>query len=952
VSELEEARKMSGWSNELESLEKVMRVYDELGGDAEPEIHDLVTVSRRFLRECDLFCKEAPFASSKKEKHHLYLFRDLIVIGRQSSTRKYKVTHYVYLKQCTFRETPKPDADGHFTVTLTHVSRHRLHPDGTLADPHDTSARIVTRIEKLELSFLNEKTRSEFMTDVTAYLDEVEQDENAKREAALKEEEASNGGAEGVKKQRSWAKKRNTLTKSQKNLVHKGDDDDTASVSESVGGLSLSDLEARYSIDFQTPTPTNAPNEKVEYEICFGEGPMGFSLGSGPGVGVLVGRLAPGSFAEMGGVCIGDRIMFLENEEIGLNLTWQECVEKLKKFPRPVTITFERSAARQVDIDDHHHDDHHHEETKTPAAGGASAGAPAASGEHHHHGVPRTASEDLANKKRNWANRRAQRAATAGGAGGMISLQELEKVYNHAEATKTGDVQAMALFDHLVAHNPAEKSCAAVLKEIFVTERDYVADLRCLVGEYIIPLRRALRRGKCKEIENGSTICEHNLIRATCNRQSTEAQPILDPDNMKAIFCNTETLMTVNTELLTVLQNGLAKVMQTTKHPTLKDVASVYAPAFRHIMPFFKMYAVYCHQYNSAIQRLLEVRTTNSELHDFLTQKEQKSEFTSLSSLLIKPVQRICKYPLLFQELLKQLQHGAATSGMQSYVEDLAKAAEAVEQIAQSVNAQVGESESMERIVEAYEELGGAKGAPGLVEAHRRFVRTDDALVHEPATDKEGDCKDRLVYMFNDLLIIAKSTHSSGGTLHKLSHVSIVERPKSLLRVFNRSISGTLTHSNSNKKLPIKREQIAKVEHWLDIATMSLTPLEPKPITDKKWGVAIKHIGRKTEEVSKRSTLTKKNTNASGKIITVVEKFEIWFFSREERDSFFEDLNKQIDKQTSLASGQKKAEIELGTPKTQRSWTRKSRHDSSLSGAHGRTASGSALSEIEGKYKS
>jgi len=937
---------MSGWSNELDALEKVMRVYDELGGDSEPEIHDLVTVSRRFLRETDVFVKEAPFASSKKEKFHMYLFRDLLVIGKAVGTKKYKVTHYVYLKQCTFRETPKPDADGHFTVTLTHVSRHRMHPDGTLADPLDHTARIVTRIEKLELSFLTQQSRNENMGDITKYLDEIEQDENAKREAAIKEEEAT-GGGEGVKKQRSWAKKRSTLTKSQKNLVSKGnEDDDSSSVSESISGLSLADLEARYSIDFAAP-PANAPTERVEFEVCFGEGSMGFSLGSGPGVGVLVGRLASGSFAEIGGVCIGDRILFLENEEIGLNMTWQECVEKLKKHPRPLTITFERSAARQIDIDDHHHDHHddhhhhHHHEEKASSTSAASDAGPAKT----------SSTDEIANKRRNWANRRAQRAATAGGAGGMISLHELEKVYSHAEATKTGEEQALAVFETLHTNNPAEKSCAAVLKEIFVTERDYVADLRCLVGEYILPLRRAVRRGKCKDLENGSTICEHNLIRATCTRQSTEALPILDADSMRTIFCNTETLMTVNSELLNVLQNGLTKLRSTGHAPTLKEVAGVFAPAFLHIMPFFKMYAVYCHQYNVAIERLLEARTTNAELHEFLSQREQKSEFTSLNSLLIKPVQRICKYPLLFQELLRQLQHGAATSGMQSYVEDLAKAAEAVNNIAMSVNSLVGESESMERIIEAYEELGGQKGAPGLVEAHRRFVRMYDVLVHEPASDKEGEVKDRLVYLFNDLMIIARSTHSSGGTLHKLSGASLVERPKSLLRVFNKksSTNNTLHHSNSSKKL-IKREQIAKAEHWLDVATMTISPLEPKPATDKKWGVSIKHIGRKTEEVSKRGTLTRKTTNSSGKIITVVEKFDLWFFQKEERDSFFEVLNKQIDRQVQLKDGQKKAETELGTPKTQRSWTRKSRHSSSL--GHGRTASGSVLTEIEGKYKS
>ena len=293
---------MAGWSNELESLEKAMRVYDELGGDAEEEIHDLVSVSRHFVLECDLFVKEAPFATSKKEKLHMYIFSDLMVIGRAGVVpgRKYKVTHYILLKQCTFKETNKPDADGHYLVVLTQVSRHRIHADGTLADNHDTSARIVTRIEKLELSFPTMPLKQEVMKSIFTFLDEVEREEQARRESAINEEIAT-GVASEVKKQRSWAKKRGTLTKSKQNLL-KHDDDDSSSVTESIGGgLSLADLEARYSIDFQNVS--TAPSERVEFEICFGEGPMGFSLGSGSGVGVLIGRLAPGSFAETGGGC-------------------------------------------------------------------------------------------------------------------------------------------------------------------------------------------------------------------------------------------------------------------------------------------------------------------------------------------------------------------------------------------------------------------------------------------------------------------------------------------------------------------------------------------------------------------------------------------------------------------------------------------------------------------------
>ena len=157
---------------------------------------------------------------------------------------------------------------------------------------------------------------------------------------------------------------------------------------------------------------------------------------------------------------------------------------------------------------------------------------------------------------------------------------------------------------------------------------------------------------------------------------------------------------------------------------------------------------------------------------------------------------------------------------------------------------------------------------------------------------------------------------------------------------------GSLKRDKGNKG----REQIAKVEHWLEIETCTVVPMEPKG-KDDKYGISLKHIDRKTEEQNKRSTLSRKKDTGSGtgKIITVVQKFELWFFSKDERDSFFTDINKQIETRTNLVSGHKKAESELSAPKTQRSWTRKGRKDSSNS-LPGRTASGTVLNEIEGKY--
>jgi hypothetical protein len=80
-------------------------------------------------------------------------------------------------------------------------------------------------------------------------------------------------------------------------------------------------------------------------------------------------------------------------------------------------------------------------------------------------------------------------------------------------------------------------------------------------------------------------------------------------------FLNAQTLVKVNTELLTVLQDGLGTLANSKNDKnTLKNVSGVYAEAFVRVMPFFKMYAAYCHQYPVAIDRLLICRAKNGAL--------------------------------------------------------------------------------------------------------------------------------------------------------------------------------------------------------------------------------------------------------------------------------------------------------------------------------------------------
>jgi len=512
-----------------------------------------------------------------------------------------------------------------------------------------------------------------------------------------------------------------------------------------------------------------------------------------------------------------------------------------------------------------------------------------------------------------------------------------------------------------------ERMCVSVLAELLSTEKTYVSDLRSLIKEYVIPLRRATKRKKCKDLDSASIMCEHGSLRSSCNKQSTESGPLLSADDVRTVFMNVETLVKVNAVLLKAIEDGISAFGENEVDEISDGLASlvdIFSSNFEKIKPFFTMYALYCHQYPIACERLQKVRADDEEADTFLRERESKSTQTSLRSLLIKPVQRICRYPLLFQELLKRVKAvenvypDRKKGTIHLLVEVIESTAENVQKIANDVNQKVHVQETIGSILNVFHELGGAAEGGNdqiktqLLAPSRRFVRSEDVFFREAPFDTEVE--PRKLYLFNDLIILAVEKDGGNGhaTMKRKSGTSRT-RGKS----FGTLVSGLMPNQNGNNEAASAAANAEQVPwsfqptHWIDLGSGDVRPL-PKPDDTGRYGFRMKSIKRITTDdnnnnatVDNKSGMEKKksakritwgagvkesNTVPTGskaptRVVTVIQKYEIWMSLRDKLQRLISDIEDKVAVLDLLQQNASKAISKYGATqqKKTRSWIQK-----------------------------
>ncbi|XP_061575707.1 rho guanine nucleotide exchange factor TIAM1 isoform X1 [Cololabis saira] len=160
-----------------------------------------------------------------------------------------------------------------------------------------------------------------------------------------------------------------------------------------------------------------------------------------------------------------------------------------------------------------------------------------------------------------------------------------------------------------------------VICELVETERTYVKDLNCLIGRYLTPLQK---------------------------------ETFLTQDELDVLFGNLAEMVEFQVEFLKTLEDGTRLVPDLEKLERVdqfKKVLFSLGGSFLYYADRFKIYSAFCASHTKVPKVLVKAKT-DPDFKAFLDERNPKQQHSStLESYLIKPIQRVLKYPLLLREL-------------------------------------------------------------------------------------------------------------------------------------------------------------------------------------------------------------------------------------------------------------------------------------------------------------
>jgi len=214
---------------------------------------------------------------------------------------------------------------------------------------------------------------------------------------------------------------------------------------------------------------------------------------------------------------------------------------------------------------------------------------------------------------------------------------------------------------------------------------------------------------------------------------------VLNEEDLQAVFSNVEDIVPFSTELRRELTAVVA----------VPPDQQMIGEFFLKKMEGFYVFTQYCVNQPYCLERLKVLQKKNSQFRSVVEQRQARPvcQGLRLEDFLIKPVQRVCKYPLLLRAIVK------ATDESHPDHANLTQAMQRMEEVLSGINATKASTENAQKIQEIE-----AKFDELELQAESRTFILEGSLkkaVFNPGVG-EDSVTGRAMFLFNDILLLAK----------------------------------------------------------------------------------------------------------------------------------------------------------------------------------------------------
>jgi hypothetical protein len=292
-----------------------------------------------------------------------------------------------------------------------------------------------------------------------------------------------------------------------------------------------------------------------------------------------------------------------------------------------------------------------------------------------------------------------------------------------------------------------------VVMELVETEKNYMESLRLCERLYEIPLSYCV----IEEMRTSETSKELDPFFQGWIKGKKH---ILHKSDYEKLFCNLNIIREINEKLLEKLQ---AYVKDEKSSESLGEIFLKFAPVL-------KDYTKYTNSYQQAITHLNQMREENKKFDNFMLKvtEHPRAIHSNLDSYLIQPIQRIPRYSLLLNEIIKK------TSQYHKDYNSLNEALKMINETADFINKKLGEFERQLKLKEL-DELVQKDAAshsklsnPLVVLGIKSLLSSNRVLTHyvnhcklKITLESQEIVLDASVSICNDLIIICRRNEIS-----------------------------------------------------------------------------------------------------------------------------------------------------------------------------------------------